>query len=269
MNEEFQKRLDEIQSQVEKLAAAVSNSELDENSDTEKQDAVFEIVGDNIADISWDNYLHYTTFFDTLDSTEDSGASVSANRLFMSASGTSTVDYVRFRRVYQNIFSFELPSRFRTAFDVGSSSLTTGDPMQDIEAYIGTGSTGTGSSHIFGNGLADNSHYGFYVLGSGLYGITSNGTNYTTTYLGDVNVYDLFYVEAVHLPRERVDFYVSEAVSAITNTEVKQATYRGSITDTLPTGIRKAVYEFSVKNSDGASGSKDLDVGFLELLQLR
>lgn len=235
---------------------------------TEK-DQLFEVVSERAQELAWNNYFHYATFFDTLDSTEDSGASVVANRLFMSAGGTSTVAYTRFRRVYQNIFSFDKESRFRTAIDVGGPSLTTGAQMQNVEAYAGTGSTGTGGSHIFDNGLDDNSHYGFYVQNNVLYGITSNGTNFSTTYLADVNVYDLFFLEAVHIPRERVDFYVSDATNAITNTEFKEPRFRASLTSTLPTGNRKAIYEFSVKNVNGTSGDKDMDVGFLELLQSR
>ncbi len=260
---QLEKRIEELESK----SGAIQM--IDRNSPDENKDGIRDIVYDSISDITWNNYFHYATFFDTLDSTEDSGATVSSNRLFMSANGTSTVDYTRFRRVYQNIFSFDKLSKFRTAFDVGGSSLTTGDDMVDVEAYLGTGSTGTGASDIFTNGLADNNHYGFYVLDDKLYGITSDGSNYTTTVLVDVNVYDLFFVEAVHLPGERVDFYVSEPSNAITNPVVKTPVYNTSISTTLPTGVRTAIYEFSVKNSDGATGDKDLDVGFLEILQKR
>lgn len=236
----------------------------------EQQDAIREIVSDKIIDINWRDFFHYATLFDTLDSTEDSGASVTANRLFMSASGTGVIDYVRFRRIYQNLLSFDKESRFRTAFDVGSPSQTTGRPMQNTQAYLGTGSTGTSYSEILSNGLGSCSHYGFYVENDSLYGITSDGSGlYSTVFLTKVNVYDLFFIEALHFPRERVDFYVSEASNAVTDPEVKPVIYKGALTKTLPTGHRKAVYEFSIKDANGATGDKDLDVGFFELIQRR
>jgi hypothetical protein len=258
---ELERKIDLVVTDNFRLTAPEANRNEDESN---------ERLGSQLTEVVWNNYTSYTSFFESLDSTEDSGASVASNRLFLTASGTSTVSSSRLRRIYQNLFSFDRESRFRTAFDVGGASLTTGTPMTDVEAYIGTGSKPDGAvgTSIFDVGLDFNDHYGFYIQNSNLYGITSDGTDYSTTLLrGNVNVYDLYFVEAVFFPNDRVDFYVSEPTSAISNTQIKFPSYKASLSTTLPSGARSPIYEFAVKNSSGGSGDKDLDVGFVEILQ--
>ena len=142
--------------------------------------------------------------------------------------------------------------------------------MKDIQSYVGTGVGITGTNNIFETGLAGSNHYGIYIDGDKIYGISSNGTSYTTTLLRDgLKSFDLFFVEIIHIPNERVDFYISEPSSGVFGAEVKPTIFAGSISRDLPTGKRSYFAEFSVKNIDGTTGDKEMNAGFVEVIQTK
>lgn len=259
----LQQSVDELKRQVDVL---IASSTITRDISFDEQDAIREIVSDKIIDINWKDYFHFSTFFEGLEGWSDGGDthSIAANRLFLKSNSTSGVAYASKRATYQNILSYDSESRFRTAFDVGITASL--QEFSDIEAYAGTGTGATNISdnHIFDEGLAGAKHYGVYLNNATLYGVTSDGVNYTTTPLvTGVDSYDLFFVEIVHHPRERVVFYVSEPTNAITNPQVKPVHERGAISTTLPTGARTMIAEFAVK------GDAEMDVGFVELIQER
>ena len=255
-----------------RVAVLEESSHIDRSLGSTDKKVIEDSISDTILDIAWDKYFYYYTFFESLDGW-DGSATVSSvvTRLFLRTSTVqNNIAYARKRALYQNVLSYEFESRFRTSFDVayslGSGSLTT------VKAYVGTGHSITGGTgDIFSDGLASSSHYGFYMDDSTLYGICSNGSNYSTIQLatGCTN-FGLRVVEARHYPGTKVSFFMSDETSSIFgDTDIKILKEVGSLSTTLPSGVRTAVAQFAVKNTNGAAQDREMDVGFFEMAQVR
>lgn len=255
-----------------RVVALEQTKGIDRNIGTLDKRVMENVISDSILDLTWNKYFYYYSFFESLDGW-DGSATVSSviTRLFLRTStAQNNIAYARKRALYQNVLSFALESRLRTSFDVayslGSGALTT------VEAYIGTGHSITGGTgDIFTDGLASSSHYGFYMVNDILYGITSDGSNYTIKQLvsGCTN-FGLRAVEARHYPGNKVSFYISdESSSVFGTTDIKTLVEVGSISTTLPTGFRTSIAQFAVKNTNGSAQDREIDVGFLEVSQVR
>lgn len=234
--EELSRSLSELKEEVKKGGKKM----IDDYSFQEK-DALAEVVGDSIIDIVWNKMFHFFTFFESLDgwslsdssSGSVSGAFAGGVQLRTDASG-GTETFIIKNPSYQNVLTFDRPSRFRTAFYVASGAGAVGGEEADNElAYIGHGNGYTASA----GGLdPQTSQYGFVAIDNILYGITGDGKSMTKTILKkNFNYYDLYEVEARYFPGERVDFYVSDPVPTlgVIPSEFK-AKFITSITTTLP-----------------------------------
>jgi hypothetical protein len=281
--------IESLSKQVKELTSKFSNLEgeikrinespyLDRNMDNQSKDILGQEVSKKILDIVWDDYYHYHTFFESVGAAgnfgwilSDSGSNsgVDGSGLFLETgvlAGDET--FVVKYPTYQNILSFDLESRFRTAFfvdDAGGAGVIGSTPA-NIRVYIGGGngvSTSSPYSFIGGDGLHS---YGFLLEDSTLYAVTSNGTTFTKAVVmtGIKNNY-LYLLEARYSPGKKATFYASDGtafpdVPAI-STRAKE---RVSISTTLPSGDG-TLTRFQVLTT--TTVEKNLGVGFYEYIQ--
>lgn len=261
--DETQRRLTEVENKLKKLED--SQFHMSRFLDKEQKSELGILMTEQILDTVWDDYFYYHTFFESLDGWP-SGAgtiSVSGNRLFMQTSGTD-VSYAKKKAIYQNVLSYDVESRFRSSFSVDSAT-ENGAVVTLLAAYAGVGHAITGgSNNLLSDGMGSGKHYGFLLDESTLYGITSDGTNFTTIrLLENVKFGSLIGVQALFYPRSRVEFYTTEQTTGAT---VGNLIRRGSISKTLPYGQRLAIGEFSVAST---GGTRQMNVGFCEIANRR
>jgi hypothetical protein len=246
---------------------------LDRYLDNKSKDIISQSLDDRIIDLVWERYIYHYDYFNSLDGWNEGGsnAAVSSGRLFLRASGSGQTAWANKRGAGQsNSFSFNNHSRFRTSITPGDALESGGDVITDIAAYFGTGYAETGVDNILVGGFDAASHYGFALNDDELYGICSDGTNYSSILLktGIQNFYN-YALEARHYPGYKVTFYVSEGESVVDGNPntVRPMKEYASLTTTLPTGYRGATAEFVVGDTGG--GDRDLDVYFAEVIQDR
>lgn len=263
MKTDVDKRIDELETRLRALEAQPPF--ITRFMDDEQKQELQIIMEELISDTTWGTYFHYHTFFESLDGWPNQGSTVSVavNRLYIDPNGT-TVGYAKKKAVLQNTLSYDEESRYRTSFTF-SNALSDGQEMSGLLAYLGTGHAITGgSNNLLDDGLAAGTHYGFYVDADVLYGVTSDGSNYTTLALmSGIKYGDAVAIEARYYPGERVDFYASDPQDGV---RVGAMTLRGTIGTTLPSGLRQGIGEFSLQDVTGTSGVV-LNAGFCEVLQ--
>ena len=271
--ESLAKQVKELSRKVAALEVARNKpTQLDRNLDNQSRDILQQEMSERALDIVWNDYFYLYEIFNSLDGWADNDTdanvlvSVSASRLFIETSASGAVGYAHKKITFQNTLSFNEESRFGSSFDIGSG-LSVAQTIDNVQMYLGTGVQMTGGSdNILQDGLAASSHYGFYIDESTMYGVASDGTNYTQLALvTGIRHFDLFFVEARHYPGTKVTFYVSEPTSSISTIEPKPLIERGSISTTLPSGRRYSFAEASLKSL--SSGTRNTDIGFFEIAQ--
>ena len=150
--------------------------------------------------------------------------------------------------VYQNVLSFDMLSRFSSAFFVTGITY--------IEAFFGIG---------FVNAGATSKHYGFYIEDATLKGTCANGTTQSTIDLMTIStnspttVDPIYFCEAHFFPGSKIEFFVREDSGLLVG--------RGTLTTNLPSG---AMYEWlSAMVTSRNNAEVDLRFSFMEYIQKR
>jgi hypothetical protein len=253
-------------------------TQLDRNLDNQSKDIISQNISDRALDLAWSDYYYYSTFFDSLDGTDDSGSPIGfpGSGLFMSTSAAQgNVAYITKAASRNQVLTFDGESRFRTVLDIGYDSGVAGNVTSCV-AYLGTGART--STDILSDGLAANAHYGFYLGDSTLYGICSNGNSdhptsensYTALPLVENIKFTTSYaIEARHYPGIKVSFFVSEGDPLDGTVVYNPVKELGSISTNLPTGVRSFIYHFAVGNNSALGVKRNLNTPIFELAQKR
>lgn len=195
----------------------------------------------------WRNVFYYMESFVSTESFSSSlsgagsgfGFTATPQPVFEVFTGTSTGNSALLGKhlFQQDVLSFGNPQRFRTHFQVSSTTL--------IRANISVGPDG----------------YGFRVSSSTLLGyVTDNDDNESTVNLGVSLSPDVtYFVEALFNPNDKVIFYVK-------NSTTSQMEARGILTD-LPTGEHTNLWSLELTTNNNAR--KTMFVQLFELIQQR
>lgn len=205
---------------------------------------------DLVWDAAWRDYFHYFTYFESLDGWDLVDSSVGSSGIDETAvtlaTGSSTNDYssIMKNQAYHASLQYDVPSRFRTAFQLGS--------VADVEfdVSVGVGQNGSVAKH-----------YGFLVVNNVLMGTVGDGSAETTVTLIDgISAGALYLVEARFLPGEKVVFSVQDSAD-------KTPQEKGVVTSGLPVGAPAGWAEFVLVTKTTAA--KTVAFSFFEYLQRR
>ena len=205
------------------------------------------LIPNKILEYFWDNVFYYIESFVSTESFSSSlvgagsgfGFTATPQPVFEVFTGTSTGNSALLGKhlFQQDILSFDKKQKFRTHFQVSSTTL--------IRANLSVGPDG----------------YGFRVSSSSLFGyVTDNDSNESTVNLGMSLSLDVtYFVEAEFSPNDKVIFSVKNATSNIMES-------RGVLTD-LPSGEHTNLCSLELFTNNNAR--KTMYVQLLELIQDR
>lgn len=246
--EEMENRINDLEEKIGKLAFPLDDT---------SQEIIKRIVGDSFIskfpDILWDNLFYYSTYFGISDAAlsegwglADSSTTPSTGNSFQGvglATGSTLNDETSIGKepIYQDVLSYDEPSRIRTAIHLSSVS--------DVEFNFTIG--------IGGNG-ATTKHYGFLVVGNKLYGISGDGTSQTKKELTTLIASTSYLLEARFSPKNNVIFYLK-------NSNDNKLYEAGSITTNLPSGTFTKWVEYSIITR--AAAWKQVNISFFEYMQ--
>lgn len=266
--------------QLEQRIAELEERPFDRFMSPTTKDQLAEVVGDSLLDIAWDKYYHYSTFFESDDgwslsdsaSGSVSGAYGGGFQLRTGAASGNESFIVKYP-LYQNVLTYQKHSRFRTAFylNENGASTTQREKADNLFGYIGTGNGYVTAS----SGLDDSvSQFGFYIENDKIFGTSGDGVNLSSISLKEGVVYgDLYIIECRYFPGERVDFYLSEPVTAFFATPQPNISdftpvFAGSISTTLPNqDANQTLIRYQIRTAE--ANYKEMQFTMFEYIQER
>lgn len=258
---QIKKEIEELKREVQSLKTGRIT---DINPESINRNVFRQNLSRDIMDIVWDQYFYDFQWLGTVtavgsDSNADtmtvpgifsSGTSgsgtltISSDHITLSTGTTSSSATAIFKRPdIQNILSFNKEQRFRSAFEITSTS------SQDGYVIIGKESS--------------NTYYGFHIDDGALKGICYDGTSSTeVTLISSLSTNTTYEVEARLYPGTKVEFFVAEEGGS-----PDTLLPRGAVSSNLPSGSNDNLYQLEIQNT--AAADKQLKVSFVEYIQLR